>query len=231
MSTTKSRSWILLAALGLGLSPTPAAGVGERLLLAPVFDHASETTHRQVTWDDFKGKKPKTRKHHRWGHSDSPNISVEVRIGRYKVKISRQGEGWLARPEKAVRPYAVMHKTSSSMPHGSRNAATLGHEQLHFDLAEATARRMTVALIPFEGRGATGQEAGEDLAQQIRKHYDSDIEELLELQAFYDHETELGKHKKKQKQWAQKVAEIFRQASAELAAAIEAGLDQVGAER
>ena len=218
---------ILLAALGFGPGTVLSAWAEERMLGAPVFDHATETTYRQVTWDDFKGTGRAPPGSNRWRKGSFAHIATEVRLGRFRVETIRDGEGWLARPV-GVRPYAVMNKDFSAVKHGSRNAYTLDHEQLHFDIAETMARRLAAEMIPLRGRGASQEEAGEDLARQIRERYAAGIEELQRLQSAYDGETANAQRKKQQKKWAQRVPEMFREASEALAAALEAtgGLDR-----
>ncbi len=215
-----TRTYILLITLGLCTSVVPDARAGERMLGAPVFDHATETTYRQVTWDDFKGNAKAPPSWNRWRTGSFAHIATEVRLGRFQVEVVPDGDGWLARPV-GVRPYAVMNKDFSAVKHGSRNAYTLDHEQLHFDIAETVARRITVYLVPLRGRGASQQAAGEDLARQIRERYEAGIKELWELQGAYDGETGNGQRKKKQKKWAQDVPGMFREASEALTTALE----------
>ncbi len=126
---------------------------------------------------------------------------------------------WRARAA-GVRPYALMNKDFSAARHGSKSPHVLAHEQLHFDLAEAFARRLAVEMAGFEGRGDLRQDARVDLDRQLRQRFEAAMRELGELQDRYDEETNHGLRKKAQKQWAAKVSEMFRGATEALEAAL-----------
>ena len=115
------------------LSPVVARGAGD-VLGAPSYDHASETTHRAVTWDDFKGKGVRPPGWNRWSQSSYAHIATALRLNKYRIEAREEGEEWLATAV-GLRPYAIMNKDFSAVRHGTRNAYTLAHEQLHFDLA------------------------------------------------------------------------------------------------
>ncbi len=209
----------LLAAIAL-LAPV-LTGAGERLLGAPSYDTLFETTYRQVTWEDFRGKGIKPRGWNRWDGGTFAHIATGIEPGSLEVEDRQEGAEWIA-VAVGIRPYAVMDKNFSSMPPGTRNAYTLAHEQLHFDITEMVARRLAVELAGLEGRGGDRDAARQDLARRIRERFLAGQGELEELQGRYDGETANGGRKKKQKKWAAAVPEMFREATAALAAMLEA---------
>ncbi len=207
---------LLLTAL---LLPAVARGSGD-VLGAPSFDHATETTYRAVTWDDFKGKGARPPGWSRWQQSSFAHIATALRVSKYRVEERQQDGEWLATAV-GFRPYAIMNKDFSAVKHGSRNPYTLNHEQLHFDIAETKARQLAVELADFTGRGGSAEEAREDLTRRFQERLDAGIKELGELQDRYDGETAHGSKKKQQKKWAASVPEMFRQATAALVALLE----------
>ncbi len=192
----------------------------DQVLGAPSYDHATETTYRLVSWDDFKGKGKQPPDWSRWHPDSFAHIATAVRVSKYQIEDRQEGEEWVATAVGA-RPYAVMNKDFSAVKHGSRNAYTLDHEQLHFDIAEAVARRLAVELASLEGRGTLRQEARVDLARRLQERLDVGLGELAELQGRYDGETVHGTRKKKQKKWARSVPEMFREATEALVALLE----------
>ncbi len=210
----------LLCVCGL-LTAAVARGSGD-VLGAPSFDHATETTYRAVTWEDFRGKGSRPPGWNRWQRGSFAHIATALRVGKYRIEDRQEGDEWLASAA-GIRPYAIMNKDFSAVRHGARNAYTLDHEQLHFDLAEAFARRLAVELAPLEGHGATRQQAHADLTRRLRERLDAAMRELGELQDRYDGETEHGERRKKQKKWAAEVPEMFRQATEALRALRGAG--------
>ncbi len=199
------------------LSAAVARG-SDDALGAPSFDHATETTYRAVSWADFQGKGARPPGWGRWQQQASfALIATTLRVNKYRMEDLQEGGEWRATAV-GIRPYAIMNKDFSAVKHGSRNAYTLSHEQLHFDLAEAFARRLAVELAQVEGRGATREQARADLARRLQERFDLGLRELGALQDRYDGESEHGMRKKKQKKWAAEVPEMFRQATEALVA-------------
>ncbi len=213
---------VLLPLVFLVALPLPAlAGGSEKVLGAPSYDHATETTYRAITWADFKGREgQRPPGWSRWQQGSFAHIATGLHLSKYQFREREQNGEWIATAVGA-RSYAIMNKDLSAVRHGSRNAYTLDHEQLHFDLAEAAARRLTVELAAIEGHGALRQDARADLARRIGERFDSGLQELGELQNRYDNETEHGLKKKKQKKWAAAVPEMFRQATEALVTLLE----------
>ncbi|MEM7349634.1 MAG: DUF922 domain-containing protein [Acidobacteriota bacterium] len=220
--TLEPRTILLLAGLLLtACLLASSAEAASRLLGAPSYDHATETTYRQVYWEDFRGSNAsKPPEWNRWSRGSYAHIATKIELGKVEFEDRREGDVWLVSAPR-VRPYALMNKDFSAVRHGARNAYTLAHEQLHFDIAETVARRLAVELAQLEGRGSTQKAAYDNLTGQLRQRFEAGFQEFIELQERYDAETEHGLKKKKQKKWAEEVPEMFRQATEALAAFLE----------
>ena len=75
------------------------------------------------------------------------------------------------------------------------------HEQLHFDIAELTARNLRVAL---EKKVYT-----RNFRKEINEIYKREIRKGEEMQETYDEESNHGLHAKKQQDWANKVVKLI----------------------
>lgn len=202
------------------LFPVPGEA-SERLLGAPSYDHATETTYRRVTWDDFSGRGVSAPPGwNRWSKGSFAHIATRIELGKVEFENRQEADGWIVSAP-GIRPYALMNKDFSAVKHGARNAYTLAHEQLHFDIAETVARRLSVELARLEGRGSTVAAAQGDLVRQLEERFAAGLEAFADLQRRYDEETAHGVKKKKQKQWAEKVPEMFAQATEALVAWLE----------
>ncbi|MEM7582231.1 MAG: DUF922 domain-containing protein [Acidobacteriota bacterium] len=175
-----------------------------------------ETTHRKVTWDDFKGK-AKTPGSARWDDGSWAHLTSAMVIESTRI-VPRQAEdgSWIAELSRSPQVYAVMDKDMSGAAPGANSPELLAHEQLHFDITEAFARRLTIQIASLVGQGSTAPSAVEDLQQKLQSRYDAQARELLAYQNSYDSETRHGIRRKAQKKWSQKVGELFANATAEL---------------
>ena len=208
------RRFLLLSlAFGAGLAAPVLAEEG--LLGAPSYDHASETTYRQVSWDDFLGSGTAPPGWNRWQNGSYAHIATNLKIGHFEIETQKKEGGWVARPV-GIRPYAIMAKDFSAVLPGSRDDLTLGHEQLHFDIAELMARRITVRLDALRGEGDSERGARSDLEEEIRNVFLEGLRELDELQARYDADAGRTVRKRPQKRWAKNVAAMFAEATREL---------------
>ncbi len=202
------------------IGPTLAMA-GERQLGAPIYDHATETTYRQVTWDDFQGDGVTApQEWNRWRKGSFAHIATKIELGRFEIIGRQEGSEWIASAP-TIRPYALMNKDFSAVKHGSRNAYTLAHEQLHFDIAETVARRLAVDLAALEGRGSTPDEAHKAFTDQLRESFEAGLSEFSELQGRYDADSAHGMNKKRQKKWAEEIPALFREATEALVAHLE----------
>lgn len=93
---------------------------------------------------------------------------------------------------------AVFDRELSWAKDGGGSAALLAHEQLHFDVAELTARKFRQELASLESPCTLGQDAMKALSKKYR-----DL--LSDTQIQYDTETDHGVIKDEQARWASKV--------------------------
>lgn len=165
---------------------------------APVFDSATETTHRLITWDDFQGKLSRSK-------AEQAQISTAIRAKPFEVRATPTNKGFWNAVSTEVVFYATMDKTLSGAGKGARNDLLLSHEQGHFDLAEIVARRITRRLRGLESHGATEEEARGNLLKSLGQAHEQGLEELAELQADYDRDTRHGVARRRQKEWNEKI--------------------------
>lgn len=177
------------------------------------FDTVVETTHRKVTWDDFRGKEFRGA---RWDDGSWAHLASAMVIDSTRIEPRQtEGEGWIAILGRAGDVYAVMDKDLSGAAPGANSPELLAHEQLHFDITEAFARRLTVKLAPLRGKGRDAASAVADLQAQLQSAYDAANTELLTYQNAYDSETRHGTRRKSQKKWSAKAAQLLADATAE----------------
>lgn len=81
-----------------------------------------------------------------------------------------------------------------------RDAQLLEHEQLHFDIAEATVRKIRARFAGF--KNACTEPGGTNPIQQMVAEADR---ELHEEQQRYDRETDHGINARAQEQWKRRV--------------------------
>ncbi len=93
---------------------------------------------------------------------------------------------------------AVFDRELSWVKDGVGSDALLAHEQLHFDVAELTARKFRQELAGLESPCKVGQEGMKALSKKYR-----DLLSATQIQ--YDTETGHGVQKDKQAHWAAKV--------------------------
>ncbi len=184
--------WILL------LASSPEA-VAEKTR----FDTATETTHRQVTWDDFKGRLTRSK-------TEQAQISTAIHTAPFDVKMTQLNKGfWVANPL-ALEFYAVMSKVRSGAGKAARTNQLLAHEQGHFDLTEIMARRLAQKLVGVEGQGASAKKARASVVARIERAHRETVDALHVWQAEYDRETNHGVHRRRQRQWSEKISSILR---------------------
>lgn len=215
MNRTKPFTSLCILAMLVLLLPTLLPASAEKQLGAPSYDNSSETTYRRIKWVDFKGGGQAPPGMNRWNEGSFAHILCYPKIGGYKIEARQEDGEWVA-VAAGIRPYAVMDKFHSAVKPGSRNDYSLAHEQIHFAITELMTRLMAVDLIVLEGRGAVEQEARVDLEHKIRARFEQGEGEILEMQKNYDGETNHARNRKKQKKWAEKVQEMFEQATASL---------------
>ncbi|WP_026464350.1 DUF922 domain-containing protein [Adhaeribacter aquaticus] len=138
---------------------------------------------KKLTWDDFKGKPNYSRS------EAGAQIIVSINLRVKKVSF------WSGKTTYDV--YAIAFRNQSWVKPGYKDAYTLAHEQVHFDIAHIFAETLELQLNSL---GADEQkEKVEELLQKNSR-------EMGQYQVLYDRETNGGNNKTKQKQWAEKIA-------------------------
>ena len=200
--------------LSLLLSLIPGLGPERASAFTP-FDTMTEATHRQIRWEDFKGG---AKQLSRWHDGWAAHIVTQVRLSHFALEVVEESPGiWIVRAPQAE-AYAVMDKTLSGAASIAKDSRVLAHEQLHFDLAESWAMRLSFTLRGLEGRGTSEDLARLDLKSKVDRIHRSYFQELETVQGQYDDESVHGTRKKLQKLWAKKITAWFGEARAALEA-------------
>jgi hypothetical protein len=108
-----------------------------------------------------------------------------------------QGSVWTGVAERASSSQAQQEARRNVM---RRDLQLLEHEQLHFDIAEVTARKITTRFAQF--KDACSEPGGTDRIHDMVVLADR---ELQEEQQRYDRETAHGTNARAQEQWKQKI--------------------------
>lgn len=108
-----------------------------------------------------------------------------------------QGGVWAAAAE---RQNSIQAQQEARRSAGERDMQLLEHEQIHFDIAEVTVRRIRAGFAGFTN--ACAEAGGTDPIQQMVAQADRDLQEE---QQRYDRETAHGTNARAQEQWTLKV--------------------------
>jgi Bacterial protein of unknown function (DUF922) len=162
------------------------------------------SAERRLTKGDFRGRVPATA-----SSASMSAISIDaawecqggalVSSVRATFEPSRswwrnaQGGVWAGAGERMTSSQAQQEARRSSL---QRDSQLLEHEQLHFDIAEATARKIAARFAELKAACATP--GGTDAIQQMVVQSDR---ELQEEQQRYDRETAHGTNARAQDQW------------------------------
>jgi hypothetical protein len=139
--------------------------------------------HRKLSWADFRGKPLKTA----WAAATTASgIS-------YEYTAQEKGEGY----EVDFKIGAFFYPDKSWYQQELCDELVLGHEQLHFDISELYARKMS--KIMAETRFTKNARA------EVKAIYKSILKELGAFQLKYDHETNYSRDKEKQLHWNKKI--------------------------
>jgi hypothetical protein len=197
MTANRVSIGVLLGCVVMSLGVVgPSAGVSR-------VDHEAETTYRKLTWDDFRGPVINGQQV-AW-----VSAIVVLEPVRVEMKLREGGGGAVARVRNPA-VYALMNKLESGARPGARDDRNLAHEQIHFDLTEYLARRLSRALreLTVEGPTAT-EELQRNLLVAVEKLNNETQTEYLRLQRQYDGETANGTKASAQKKWARQAAELL----------------------
>jgi hypothetical protein len=89
----------------------------------------------------------------------------------------------------------------------------LQHEQIHFAIIEAQARRIEQRVLALRGRGRTPEAAAADLQRSIDAVMEASTEETLERSTEFDEDTSYRYEPERQAEWLAEVeAELARTA-------------------
>lgn len=142
-------------------------------------------THSALSWDDFKGKPVENIP---WTAMTYSGIKLH-----YSYTAS-QGNSVVK-----VLIYPYMDRTKSWYRPSAVNASILAHEQSHFDITIAMAKKMANALRQME----MNKQNYAQLINATHKHY---LDQLSSVQDQYDEETMHGINRLKQRAWDMKIA-------------------------
>lgn len=176
------RIFILLVGIGLG----PVAP-----LVAQEIAHGT----RPLVWSDFQGRAP------------ALSEFAAYTMTRVNLESSYTGRGKLWKGEFKVEAVFLPQKSWARDDRRSRSDRVLAHEQLHFDIAELSARKLRKALSELP-------EWSVDLKQRANALFEKSVEEGEQMQKRYDHETNHGLDLKQQERWQIFVAEELQKLSA-----------------
>jgi hypothetical protein len=165
---------ILLILLGIALSLPALCRESDTL----VYD-----SDRKLAWGDFKGKPAVT------DRSKGAQITVTINLKVKKVSF------WTGKPTYDV--YAIAFKDQSWVKGPYKDAYTLAHEQLHFDIAHIYAETLELEVNNLK------KTAGKPV--QVEELLRRSTKAMGAYQALYDQETRGGNNIARQKEWALRI--------------------------
>lgn len=167
------------------------------LLLSVHLLEAQELSHgkRLLMWEDFRAEAP--------GNSHFAAYTMT----RVNLESAYTGRGKLWSGEFKVEAVFLPEKSWVRNDRRSRSERVLAHEQLHFDIAELSARKLRKALSELPEWSA-------DLKQRANKLFEQCVEEGEQMQKRYDKETNHGLDSAAQERWKQWVEAELQKMSA-----------------
>lgn len=138
----------------------------------------------KLQWTDFKGTPPRG--------TDAAATTASGVSYSFSANTDQQGN--------AVVDYQVMayfYPNESWYKPSLSSDLILGHEQLHFDLAELYARKMRDRLSKMKFT--------KNVKKEIRQVYKETIKALQDHQKKYDRETNFSRNKSQQLLWVKKI--------------------------
>jgi len=155
--------------------------------------------HAPVAWGDFLGAPPST------AAAQAEAAAIHMTI-RWSVSFTVTQDPRTGRWSGSVDPGSI-EVANTMQPHlswafsGKESSSVLRHEQGHFDLNEAYARRLAVALLPVCAQGDTADAAKAALKTAIDAAAARVLDALQIAQRRYDAETVHGTDSALQGQW------------------------------
>lgn len=151
--------------------------------LAQGRDSLIYSADRKLTWADFKGKPKFSDK------ASGAQITVTINLKVKKVNF------WTGKAKYDA--FAVAFTDASWVKAAYKDAYTLAHEQLHFDIAHLYAETLELELNNLD-KSDRQQEQVEKLLQKY-------VKQMTDYQELYDQETSGGNNIARQKEWAAKI--------------------------
>jgi len=140
-------------------------------------------SERKLTWSDFKGKPKLSDK------TKGAQITVTINLKVKKISF------WNGRA--TYDAFALAFTDASWVKPAYKDAYTLAHEQLHFDIAHIYAETLEIEINRLKKSGRQ-----KDQVENILREH---TQAMREYQALYDQETHGGNDIAKQKEWARKI--------------------------
>ncbi len=159
---------------------------------APAFtDTIQWTTSKKLDWIDFKAEAPRSR---------FAAYTFTVITMDYSLK----SEGNSVQAKFEVTAAFNREKSWVKKDPESRSDAIRAHEQLHFDIAELSARKLRRRLVGLKLSRS-------QYKKEIQAAYNAEIEEGERLQKLYDSETNHGLDRDEQLKWRNRVDKELRE--------------------
>lgn len=154
------------------------------LILSAIQLRAQELSHgeRLLVWEDFRATAPENSRF------------AAYTMTRVNLESAYTGRGKLWRGEFKVEALFLPEKSWVRNDRRSRSERVLAHEQLHFDIAELSARKLRKALADLP-------EWSTDLKQRANTLFEQCVDEGEQLQKRYDKETNHGLDSAAQERW------------------------------
>ncbi|HEY4650273.1 MAG TPA: DUF922 domain-containing protein [Pontibacter sp.] len=141
-----------------------------------------------LTWQDFQGKAKPSDMH------KGAEITVSIFL---KIKDTSFWSGKIT-----YDAYAVAFKDESWVRPAYKDAYSLQHEQLHFDIAHLYAETLEIELNSLDSKTSKDKAEVEKI---LTKH----LAEMRKFQDKYDRETNGGNNYRQQKRWANKISKAI----------------------
>ena len=170
------------------------------------------SSERRLTKDDFKGRVPLNAPSASmsWIHIDTEWGCEDGALVATARATFDPSQSWWRSARGSVWGNPGERNTSTQMQQNARRSALeldmqlLEHEQLHFDIAEVTARKIRARFDDF--KNACAEAGGTEPIQQMIVQADR---ELQEEQQRYDRETGHGINAPAQDQWRRRVRALL----------------------
>jgi len=177
----------------------PAPSCAPAVAEAPHERRLLWSADRPITWADFWASPPPDR-----DPAAAAAIATTLEY-RLTAAVERLGAGWQARVAALTVTAAMERDRSWALPH-RRTPAGLLHEQRHFDLTELYRRLLERSLRELVVRGATENDAVQNLLVAAQEVFRAVSERHAQAQARYDRETDHGRNAARQAEWDGRIA-------------------------